>query len=159
MEHNNRESIDFEEMVQKAVNMEANLGPRSSTMVRDSDAHCPRGHRSSQNTFSKVQTQGSSHKDLPRSEKPKPKDPKPAPSCDNVAEPAKKEDKKNKKKRLQNQRQEHICEQTPTTDDNTKAPKKKIKARCFIYNKKSHYANECTKPLKNKCQSRQLLCR
>ena len=91
-------------MVQRAVNTKAKVGLRSSTMVRKSDAHCPRGHCPSHNTSSKVQTQGSSHKDLPYPEEPKPKDPNLAPSYDNVAEPAKKEDKKEKKKRFQNQR-------------------------------------------------------
>ena len=92
--------MNFEEMVQKAVNAKAKAGLKSSTMVWKSDARCFRGYRPSHNNFLKVQTQGSSYKDSPRSEKPKPKDPKPAPSCDNVAEPAKKEDKKEKKKRL-----------------------------------------------------------
>ena len=86
------------------------MGLSSSTMVRELDARCPRGHRPSHNTFSKMQTQGSSHKDLPRSEEPKPKDPKPAPSRNNAAEPAKKEDRKKKKKKLQNQRREQTGE-------------------------------------------------
>ena len=67
-------------------------------MVWDSDAHCPKGHRQSHNTFLKVQTQGS--KDSSCSKEPKPKDLKLAPSHDNAAEPAKKEDKKEKKKKF-----------------------------------------------------------
>ena len=144
IELQDQESIDFEEMVQKAVNTEVKAGLRSSTMVRDLDAHCPRGHRPSHNTFCKVQTQGSSHKNSPHSKEPKPKDPKLAPLRNNTAEPAKKEDRKNKKKRLQNQRREHTGEQTPATSVNTEALKKKIKARCFNCNRKSHYANKCT---------------
>ena len=149
IEQQDRESINFEEMVQKAVNAEAKAGLRSSTIVRKSDVCCPRSHRPSHNTSSKMQTQGSSHKDSSRSEKPKPKNPKPAASCDNAVEPAKREDRKKKKKRLRNQRREHIGEQTPVIGVNTKALKKKIKARYFNYNKKSHYANECTKSPKN----------
>ena len=149
IEQQNRESIDFEEMMQKAVNAEAKVGLRSSTMVQDSDAHCPKGYRPSHNTSSKVQTQGSNHKDSSRSEEPKPKDSKPAPLHDNAAKPAKKDDRKDKKKRLQNQRREHTSEQTLATGVNTKAPKKKFKARCFNCNKKSHYANECTKSPEN----------
>ena len=76
------------------------MGLRSSIMFQDLDVHCPRGYRLSDHTFSKVQTQGS--KDFSHSEEPKPKDLKSAPSCDNTAEPAKKENKKEKKKRLQN---------------------------------------------------------
>ena len=145
IEHQNRESTNFQEMVQRAVNVEAKASLRSSTIVRELDASCPRGHHPSHNTSFKVQTQGSSHKDSPRSEEPKPKDSKPASSRDDTAEPVKKEDKKEKKKKLWNQRRERTGEQTPATRVNTKAPKKKIKARYFNYNKKGHYANECTK--------------
>ena len=56
MEQHDREAIDFEEMVQRAVNAEAKAGLRSSAMVRDSDIRCPQGHRPSNNTASKVQT-------------------------------------------------------------------------------------------------------
>ena len=54
MEQQDRESIDFEEMMQRTVIAEAKVGLRSSTMVRDSDARCPRGHHPSHNTSSKV---------------------------------------------------------------------------------------------------------
>ena len=149
IEQQDRESTNFKEMVQRAINAEAKAGLRSSTIIRESDARCPRGHRPSHNTSSKVQIQGSSYKDSPRSKEPKPKDPKPAPSRDNAAEPAKKEDRKKKKKRLRSQRRKHTGEQTPATRVNTKALKKKIKAKYFNCTKKSHYANEYTKPPKN----------
>ena len=71
-------------------------------MVRDSDARCPRGHRPSHNTSSKVQTQGS--KDSSRPEETKPKDPKSAPSRDDAAESPKKDDKKDKKKKFWGQK-------------------------------------------------------
>ena len=99
MEQQDRESMDFEEMVQRAVNAEVKAGLRSSTMVRESDARCPKGHRPSS---SKVQTQGSNHKASSRSKEPKPKNPKLAPSRDNAAETLKKEDRKEKKKKLRN---------------------------------------------------------
>ena len=122
MEQQDRESMDFEEMVQRAVNAEAKADLRSSTMVRDLDARCPKGHRPFHNTSSKVKTQGSN--DSSRFEEPKPKNPKPAVSRNNAAEPAKKENRKDKKKKLQNRRQEQN-KQTPTTGDNIEAPKKK----------------------------------
>ena len=75
MEQQDRESMDFEEMVQRAVNAEAKAGLRSSTMVRESDARCPRGHRPSHNTASKVQTQGTSAKE-PRPEESRTKEAK-----------------------------------------------------------------------------------
>ena len=120
MEQQDWESMDFEEIIQRTVNVEAKVGLRSSIMVRDSDACCPRGYRLSHNTSSKVQTQGS--KDSSCSKKPKLKDPKPASSRDNAAELAKKENRKDKKKRPWNQRQK---EQPPATDTNNEAPKKK----------------------------------
>ena len=64
-----------------------------------------------------------------------------------MAEPAKKDGKK--KKKSQGHRQELIREQKkqfPITSINTKTQKKKIKARYFNCNKKSHYANDYTKP-------------
>ena len=139
--------MDFEEMVQRTVNAEAKAGLRSSIMVQDLNARYPKGYRLFHNTSLKVQTQGS--KNSSSSEELKPKDSKPALLRDNVAEPAKKEDRKEKKKRFQNQRREHTEKQTPATDVNTQAPKKKIKARCFNCNKKGYYANKCTKPPKN----------
>ena len=147
MEQQDQKSKNIEEMVQRAVNAKAKAGRRSSTMVRISDAHCPRGYYSSHNTFSKVQIQGS--KNSSRSKEPKLKDLKSAPSRDDAAEPAKKKDRKDTKKRFLNQRREHTRKQTLTTGVNTKAPKKKIKAKCFNCNKKSHYANNCNKPPKN----------
>ena len=162
MEQQDWESMDFEEMVQRAVNAKAKAGLRSSTIVWKSDARCFRGYRLSHNTSSKVQTQGS--KDFSRSEESKPKNPKPALSRDNAAEPAKKEDRKDKKKKLQNCRRERN-KQIPATGDNTKVPKKKKKRRdpsevtYFHCNKKGYYANNCTKPPKNWCQSQQPPCR
>ena len=146
--------MDFKEMVQKTVIAEAKAGLRSSTIVWDLDARCPRGHHLSHNTFSKVQTQGSSYKDSPRSEEPKPKDPKPASSRDDMAEPAKKEDRKDKKKKLQNRRRKQN-KQPPATDANIEVPKKKKKKRdpsevtYFNCDKKGHYASDCTEPPKN----------
>ena len=147
MEQQDRESMDFKEMVKKAVNVEAKVGLRSSTMVRDLDARCPRGHHPSHNIFFKVQTQVS--KDSSCSKKPKLKDLKPVSSRDDVAELAKKKDRKDKKKKLRNQRWK---EQPPATDANTEASKKKKKKHdpsevtYFNCDKKGYYANNCTKP-------------
>ena len=56
IEQQDREAMDFEEMVQKVVNAEAKAGLRFSAIVRDSDICYPRGHRHSNSTASKVQT-------------------------------------------------------------------------------------------------------
>ena len=153
IEQQDRASTSFEEMVQKAVNAEAKVGLKSSTMVRDLHVHCPKGHRLSHNTSSKMQSLGSNNKDSSRSEEPKPKDPKPAPPRnDAAAEPAKKKDKKDKKKRFRGQRREYtgeLKEQIPAIGVNEAALKKKLKVRCFNCDNKGHYANNCTKPPKN----------
>ena len=100
-----------------------------------------------------MQFQGSNNKDSSRSEESKPKDPKPALLLDNAAvEPAKKKDKKDKKKRFWGQKRKYTGErkkQTPATDVNKAVPKKKLKVRCFNCDKKGHYANNYTKPPKN----------
>ena len=141
-------------MVQRAVNAEAKAGLRSSTIVRDSDARCPRGHRPSHNTSSKVQTQGS--KDLSRPKETKPKDPKSAPSRDDAAESPKKDDKKDKKKRFRGQRREHTGErkeQTPATNVHITDISEKKKERrdvseitYFNCDKKGYFVSNCTKP-------------
>ena len=69
--------MDFEEMMQKAVNAKAEAGLKPSIMVWKSDAHYPRGHRPSHNTFSKVQTQGTTAK-KPRTKESKLKEAKQA---------------------------------------------------------------------------------
>ena len=122
-------------------------------MVWDSDACCPREHHPSHNTFSNVQSQKFNNKDSFCSEEPKLKDPKTAPSRDNMAaKPTKKKDKKDKKKSFQGQKREHTGEQkeqTPAIDINEAISKKKLKVRCFKFDKKGYYANNCTELLKN----------
>ena len=63
--------------MQRAVNAEAKVSFRSSIMVRDAHSRCPRGDCLSQNTFTKVQTEGLTAKKS-KPEKSKPKDSKPA---------------------------------------------------------------------------------
>ena len=82
--------MNFEEIVQKTVNAKVKASLRSSIIVQDSDVRCPKGHCLSHNTSFKVKTQGSNHKNLPRSKESKSKDPKSAPPRDNMMELAKK---------------------------------------------------------------------
>ena len=57
MEQQDRETMDFEKMVQRVINVEAKVGLKSSIMVQELDIRCFRGHRPSHNTSSKMQTQ------------------------------------------------------------------------------------------------------
>ena len=152
MEQQDRESMDFEEMVQRAVNAEAKAGLRSSSMVRDSDIRYPRGHRPSNSTAAKVQTQGS--KDS-HPEEPKVKEVRP--TWAEASEPSKQARKEKKKKRHQ-ERRDKDKDQTPASTVNaTEVQKKKkknqdqdvSKVTCFNCDKKGHYASTCTKPPKN----------
>ena len=160
MEQQNREAMDFEEIMQRAVNAEAKAGLRSSAMVRDSDICCPQGHHPSNSTASKVQTQGTSTKE-PRPKESKIKEAKPAkkktpaPPWTNAAESSEqdKKDKKDKKRRFREKREQ--SEDTPTIGDNAiDASKKKKKNRdrdtngitCYNCNKKGHFANTCIEP-------------
>ena len=154
IEQQDQVSTSFKEMVQRAVNAEAKAGLKSSTMVWNSDTHCPKGHRPFHNTSLKVQTQGSKNLSCPK--KTKPKDSKSAPLRDNAAKSLKKDNKKDKKKRFLSQKREHTGErkeQTPATNVNTTNVLKKKKKRCdiseimyFNYDKKGHFASNCTKP-------------
>ena len=150
MEQQDWESVNFEEMVQRAVNVETKAGLKSTTMVQDSDIHCPQGHSPSNNTTSKMQIQGTAVKDSSRPEEPKTKDPKSVSPRNNPAEPAKKEDKQKRFKYRQECTKEP--KETPATIDNTVNAAKKMKKRdtskitCFNCNKKGHYASNCTKP-------------
>ena len=114
IEQQDWESMDFEEMVQKAVNAESKAGLRSNTMVRNSDICCPRGHRPSNSTASKVQTQGITTKDS-HPEEPKVKEIRPTPSRAEASKPSKQARKKKKKKRHQEKQDK---EQTPASTAN-----------------------------------------
>ena len=64
-------------MVQKTVNAKAKMGLRSSTMVRDLNIRCLRGHRPSNCTALKMQTQGTTGK-VSKLEESRPKEAKSA---------------------------------------------------------------------------------
>ena len=72
IEQRNQESINLEEIVQKAVNIKAKAGLRSKTMVQDLDICCAKDHRFSNSTVLKVQTQGTTGKECkPKKFRPK----------------------------------------------------------------------------------------
>ena len=84
-------------MVQRAVNVETKAGLRSSTIVRDSDICCPKGHHPSNSTVSKMQTQRITAKDSSCPEKSKAKETKFV--CANTVEPLEQDKKDNKDQR------------------------------------------------------------
>ena len=141
-------------MVQRTVNAEAKAGLKSSAMIQDSDIRCPQGHRPSNNTTSKMQTQGSSAKE-PRPKKSRPKEAKPAeekapaPPRTNAAESSEqgKKDKKDKKRRFRERKKQTPATGTNVTDAGLK--KKYSDITCYNCNKKSHYSKSCLEPPKN----------
>ena len=153
MEQKDQKFMDFEKMVQRAVNVEAKAGLRSNTMVQKLDIRCPRGHRLSHNISLKVQTQGTTAKES-RTEESRPKEVKstdgktPAPLCSN--ESAKPNCKKKKREWLKKKK-----DSTPTTGNNAiKAKKKRTpgntsQVTCYNCQKKGHFANKCPEPPKN----------
>ena len=155
--------MDFEEMVQRAVNAEAKAGLKFSTMVWQSDARCPKGHHLFHNISSKVQTQGTTAKE-PRTEESRPKEAKqandkaPAPPRSKFTEPRKtfRTDKRREyleKKKKKRDRKNNIL----ATRDNANAvevgEKKKQDdqgdRRCHNCQKKGYFLRNCPEPLKN----------
>ena len=150
MKQQDREFVNFQEMILKDVNAKAKAGLRSTILVQDSDIYCSQGYCPSNNTASKVQTQGTTTKDFSYLKEPKTKDLKSVPLCDNPAEPAKKKDKQKRFK--QRQKCTRQPKKIPATGDNTVNVVKKKKKRdtskvmCFTYIKKGHYTSNYTKP-------------
>ena len=72
MEQQDWASTSFKKIVQRAVNVKVKASLRSSTMVQKLDAHFPKAHCPSHNTFSKLQTLGTTIKES-QTEESKPK--------------------------------------------------------------------------------------
>ena len=141
-------------MVQKAVNAEAKAGLKSSIMVRDADSRCPRGHRPSQNTSTKVQTQGSTAKES-KPEESRPKELKlanektPAPPRTNEPRKTSRQDKKKEYLKKKRDRKNSI----PAIGDNAIKGEKKQSNRgnrkCYNCQKKGHFARNYLELPKN----------
>ena len=150
--------MDFEELVQKAVNAEAKAGLRFSTMVRELDARCPRSHCPSHNTSSKGQTQGTTAK-KPRTKEFRPREAK-LTDGKNLAPPRSKSVEPGKTSRIY-KRREYLEKKkkkrdwknnTPATGNNANEvgeKKKKGDDRCYNCQKKGHFSRNCPEPPKN----------
>ena len=90
--------MNFEEIVQKIVNVEAKAGLRSTIIIQDSDIHCFQDYHSSNNITSKMQTLRITAKNSFYPKEPKIKDLKSALLPNNITELAKKKDKQKKLK-------------------------------------------------------------
>ena len=141
-------------MMQRAVNVEAKASLRSSIMVRDADFRCPRGHRPSQNTFIKVQTQGSTTKESKPKES-RPKNLKPAdgktPTLPHTNEPGK-TSYQNKKKEYLKKKQDWKNSILATRDNAIEGEKKRNNwddGKCYNCLKKGFFARNCPESLKN----------
>lgn len=64
MEQRGRELDSREELVEKAVDVEAKAGLQPTSFVIEIDQRCPRGNRLAHTTVAKFPTQGSSFWDL-----------------------------------------------------------------------------------------------
>ena len=149
MEQQDWPSTSFKEIVQRAVNVEAKAGLRSSTMIRNSDARCPKGHRPSYNTSSKVQTQGITVKE-PRVKEPRPKEVKQddgkAPAPPRFDEPVKltyQEKKKMYQKKKQDRKNSFL------TTGNNAIEGTKGDGKCYNCQKKDHIARNYPESPKN----------
>ena len=56
IDQQDREPLNFQEMVQRTVNAEAKVGIKFSTIVRDRDGYCLRGHVKNRLTGIYIQT-------------------------------------------------------------------------------------------------------
>ena len=116
MEQQNRESVNFEEIVQRVVNAEAKVGLKSSIIVWDSDIYCPKGYRLSNSIVTKMQTQETTAKNSNPLE-PKIKKANPILSrATKASEPSEQARKKKKKKRHPKRRDKK--KQTPASTAN-----------------------------------------
>ena len=119
-------------------------------MVQNLDIRCPQGHCSFNNTTSKAQTQEIPAKNFSRPEELKTKDPKSILLRDDLAEPAKKENKQKRFKRWR-ERTRELKKTLATGNKSVDAAKKKkkcdtSKVMYFNCNKKGHYTSNCIKP-------------
>ena len=155
--------MDFKKMMQRAVNAEAKVGLRSSTIIRNLDIYYFGGHRPSNNTTMKVKTQGITSKES------KPKEYRPNEAklaeCKNPALPRSESTKfgktsrtDKKKEYLEKKKKKRVQKtNTPATRDNAKVveigEKKKQdnwgNGRCYNCKKKGHFSRNYLELPKN----------
>ena len=131
MEQQDRESINFEEIVQKTVNAKAKTGPKSSTMVQNSDIRFCRSHRPFNSTGSKVQTQGTTAKDS-NLEEPKVKEAKPTLPRAEASKPSKQGARKRKRRGTRKSENKSQPQLAPPTQRRFRRKKRRIKIEISV---------------------------
>ena len=150
-----RENDSWEELVKKAIEVEAKVSLLPSPFVRDMDQHCPRGNRPA--TMSKPQASSTwDPRDEPSSEKALASN-KPPHSL--RSENGNTSDKKTRKEKKKKQRcrdaEQAGKDPTPATGVNASSTKTHLWRKdpsliiYYNYNKKGHYADHCSELRKN----------
>ena len=140
-------------MVQKTVNAGVKADLKSNIMVWNANFRYSRGHRLSQNTFSKVQTQSLTAKESKPKES-KLKETKPAnskssasPGSNEAVMPNCQEKKKKYQKKKQDQKNSFLAIRDSAIEGS--GEKKKGHKKFYDCLKKSHSARNCPEPPKN----------
>ena len=161
IEQDNSQLIDYEELVLKAVRVEAKAGLCPSSYVRKTDLDCLRGNQSAHTTVHKVQIKGAG-KDYrgDDSKASKGSTHTPASASTQDSKPSDKARKDKKKKYYQDKRdsKEPKDSTTPAFGVNMaevggkgrrKNKRDVSEITCFNCNKKGHYSNKCPELPKN----------
>ena len=155
MEQRGRENDSWEELVEKAIEVQVKVNFLPSSFVRDMDQRCPQGNRPT--TMSKSQASST-------------RDPRDEPSLDKVlasnkpphfsrSENGDTSDKKARKEKKKKQCRRDVeqagKDPTPATGVNASSTKTHPWRKdpslitCYNCNKKGHYADHCSEPRKN----------
>ena len=141
-------------MMQRVVNIEIKAGLRLNIMVWDTDSRCSRGYCPSQNTSTKMQTQGLTAKES-KPEESRPKDLKlangktPAPPRTNELKKTSRQDKKKEYLKKKRDLKNSILATGDNAIENEKKQNDWGDGKCYNCQKKGYFAKNCPEPPKN----------
>ncbi len=146
LDHRGRDLDGWDEVVEKAGDIEAKANLQPPFYVRDIDVRCPKGHHLSakkdkEDTYQEPQNKASKDKDKAKSHS----------SSISANQPQTQAPKKDKR----DCRGDHPATGVKTTKvvKKDKAPKDLSHIECYTYHQKGHYATKCPDKLKNKWRS------